>query len=131
MKCVIVSPEKTVLDVETDFVVLPLSDGECGILAGHSPLIARLGAGDLRIQNKNDKTVYYVEGGFVEVLDDTVAVLTMNALPIAELNVEDVEEQLNEAMELPSNTPEATEYRTQVIADHTAKLRTAKKYAKV
>ena len=39
---VVVTPEKTVIDKQIEFVALPLHDGEIGIAAKHSPMIGRL-----------------------------------------------------------------------------------------
>ncbi len=50
LHCIVVTPEQTVLDEPADFVALPLFDGEIGIAPGHSPMIGRLGYGEMRIQ---------------------------------------------------------------------------------
>jgi F-type H+-transporting ATPase subunit epsilon len=78
---VVVTPEKTLLDEAADFVALPLYDGELGVLPGRSPLIGRLGYGELR--TKADDTIhrYYVDGGFAQIRDDVVTILTNRALP--------------------------------------------------
>ena len=107
MKCLVVTPEKTVLDLQATSVVMPLFDGDYGVMPGHTPVIARLGAGELRVHGTDGKlTQFYVEGGFVEVLDDVVALLTMHAVPASQLNLARAEEQLKTALERPSNTPE-------------------------
>ena len=49
LQCIVVTPETTVLDELVDFVALPLFDGEIGIAPGHSPMIGRLGYGELRL----------------------------------------------------------------------------------
>ena len=67
LQCVVVTPEETVLDARAEFVALPLYDGEIGIAPGHSPLIGRLGYGEMRIQSGGGTTSYYVDGGFVQV----------------------------------------------------------------
>ena len=46
---IVVTPEATVLDEQVDFVALPLYDGEIGIAPGRSPMIGRLGYGELRL----------------------------------------------------------------------------------
>jgi len=71
---VVVTPEATALDTRADFVTLPLYLGECGIAPQHSPLIDRLGFGELRIRSGGDQLRYYVEGGFVQVADDILSV---------------------------------------------------------
>src|SRR3954453_19481850 len=48
LQCVVVTPEKTLLDETVDFVALPLFDGELGVLPGRSPLLGRLGYGGVR-----------------------------------------------------------------------------------
>ncbi|MDR0703640.1 MAG: ATP synthase F1 subunit epsilon [Planctomycetaceae bacterium] len=130
MKCLVVTPEKTVLEISATFVVLPLIDGEYGVLPGHTPLVARLGAGELRITGTdNQLTIYYVEGGFVEILDNTVALLSMHALPAKDLDVARAEEQLTNAIARPSNTPELAKIRAEKLYSRRARLRIAKKIA--
>lgn len=130
MKCLVVSPEKTVLEIEATFVALPLIDGEYGIMAGHSPVVARIGAGELRITGVDGQTTrYFVEGGFAEVLDDVVALLTMAAIPEEELSVERAEKQLQDALERPSNTPELAKLKAERVNSRRARLHMAKKVA--
>src|SRR4051812_46994959 len=86
LQCLVVTPEKTLLDETVDFVALPLYDGELGILPGRSPLIGRLGYGELR--TRIDQTIhrYFVDGGFAQVRDDVVTVLTNRALPADQID---------------------------------------------
>jgi F-type H+-transporting ATPase subunit epsilon len=81
LECVVVTPERTVLDELVDFVALTLYDGELGILPGRSPLIGRLGYGELRTRNLGETRRYFVDGGFAQVRDDVVTVLTNRAIP--------------------------------------------------
>ena len=98
LKCVVVTPEKAVLDATVDFVAVPMLDGELGILPGRQPLIGRLGYGELRtVQGKITKR-YYVDGGFVQVRDDVVTLLTSKAIPAEELNAPAAEAALQEAL---------------------------------
>ena len=128
MKCLVVTPEKTALEMEATSVVLPLSDGEFGIMAGHTPMIARIGAGELRVKPpQGNSESYYVEGGFVEVLDDVIALLTMHAVPVAELDVAHEEEEFAEALNRPGDTPEFALIREERLYSRRARLRVAKK----
>ena len=90
VRCVIVTPEATVLDTQARFVALPLFDGQRGIGHGHAPFIGRLGAGEVRItgeQGAGDGVRRtFVEGGFVEVGHDIVTVITQRALPAEKLD---------------------------------------------
>ncbi len=79
VRCVVVTPERTLLDQLVEFVALPLYDGELGVLPGRSPLIGRLGYGELRTKQHGTTKRYFVDGGFAQVRDDVVTVLTDRA----------------------------------------------------
>ena len=72
----IVSPEKALFEGEVSFVVVPAFDGELGILAGHAPLMALLSDGVLRIETAAGTQRFRVKGGFVQVVDNKVSVLS-------------------------------------------------------
>ena len=128
MNCLVVTPERTALDMEAASVILPLYDGEFGVMEGHTPMIARIGAGELRVKSPQGHTVhYYVEGGFVEVLGDTVALLTMHAQPAAELDAVHAEQQLADTLKRPASTPELAQLREERLVSRRARLRVAKK----
>jgi len=95
LQCVVVTPERELLDQAADFVVLPMSDGELGVLPGRAPLIGRLGAGELRITTNNQTQRYYVDGGFAQVRANVVTVLTDRALRPQEINVSAAERVLS------------------------------------
>ncbi len=78
---VVVTPEKAVLDEAADMVVLPMFDGEFGVLPGRAPVIGRLGAGELRLKSGAATRRFFVEAGFVQIRADTVTVLTAKAVP--------------------------------------------------
>ncbi|MBY0228508.1 MAG: F0F1 ATP synthase subunit epsilon, partial [Gemmataceae bacterium] len=50
LHCVVVTPERALIDTRADFVAIPMYDGEVGVLPGRAPLIGRLGTGELRIR---------------------------------------------------------------------------------
>lgn len=80
LTCVVVTPERAVLDEKVEFVSLPMFDGELGVLPGRAPLIGRLGCGELRLQQRGQVRRYFVEGGFAQVRADVVTVLTPKAV---------------------------------------------------
>lgn len=86
IQCMVVTPEKSLLDDLVDFVALPLYDGELGVLPGRTPLIGRLGYGELRTNKGDHVERYFVDGGFAQVRDDVVTVLTHRAIPVSELD---------------------------------------------
>lgn len=86
LRCVVVTPEKSVVDVVTDQVVVPLIDGELGVLPGRLALVGRLGAGELRLGFGEKATRYYIDGGFVQVRDNVVTLLTTTAIEPGKLD---------------------------------------------
>lgn len=97
LQCVVVTPERTLFDQLVDFVVLPLYDGELGILPGRSPLIGRLGYGELRTKADGATQHYFIDGGFAEVRDNIVTVLTNRAVPAAKLDTAAAARELEQA----------------------------------
>ena len=80
LKVVVVTPEKAVLDEGADMVVLPMFDGERGVQSGHSAFVGQLGPGPLRLMSGGVAKKYYVDGGFVQVANNVVNVLTGKAV---------------------------------------------------
>lgn len=76
---VVISPEQTIFEGEAESVVAPAWDGELGILRGHAPLMALLGKGDLRVRSGGSTERFRVEGGFLQVVDNVVTVLSERA----------------------------------------------------
>jgi len=105
VQCVIVTPERAVLDESVDFVALPMYDGELGVLPGRSPLIGRLGFGELRTRRATATRRFYIDGGFAEVRANVVTVLTPRALRAEEINENAATEALERAKGL-ARTPE-------------------------
>lgn len=122
LNCVVVTPEHTALEEKADFVALPLYDGEIGILPGHSPMIGRLGYGEMRIQVGGQERRYYIDGGFVQVANDVVSVLTDRAVPAERINEHAAQEQLASALKRPIHTPELMEIRNRLINQARAQL---------
>lgn len=75
----VISPERTLFDGEATQVVAPAYDGEVGILTGHAPMMALLGRGTLRIASGGGERRFTVEGGFLQVVDNQVRVVTERA----------------------------------------------------
>jgi F-type H+-transporting ATPase subunit epsilon len=126
LQVIVVTPEATILEQEAEFVALPLYDGEIGIAPLHSPLIGRLGFGEMRIKTGGKTLHYYIDGGFVQVVDDVVSVLTNKAVPASKLDIAVAQAQLNSAMSKPTNTPELLAIRDRAIAQARAQIHVAK-----
>ena len=72
----VVTPQKLVFRREVDEVTVPGLMGEFGIMPQHTPFLTTLGTGTLRTIRGKDVRKYVISGGFAEVSDDHVIVLT-------------------------------------------------------
>ena len=127
LECVVVTPEATALQEKADFVALPLFDGEIGIGTNHSPLIGRLGFGEMRIKTGGAVRSYYLDGGFVQVADNVVSVLTNRAIPTDQIDVAAAREQLASAAKRPANSPELLDIRERMMLQARAQIRVGEK----
>lgn len=128
LTCVVVTPEQTALETQAEFVAVPLYDGELGIGIDHAPLIGRLGFGEMRIRAAGGgQSSFYVDGGFVQVADNVVSILTNKAVPAEKVDASVAEKQLAEALKRPNDTEDAIAVRDRMIAQARAAIRVAKK----
>lgn len=74
----VISPERVVFEGEAESVVAPAFDGQVGILTGHAAMVTLLGDGELRIGTSTGHR-FHVEGGFMQVADNQVRVVTERA----------------------------------------------------
>lgn len=127
LKINIVTPETTTLDQEADFVVLPMVDGESGVSANHAPMIGRLGPGELRVKDGSETKRFYVDGGFVQIEDNVVSVLTGSSSAADEIDPAEAKQALEAANELPASNAVEADVRRKSIAQAKAKIRVAEK----
>lgn len=125
LRCIVVTPEETVLETEADFVALPLFDGELGVGKDHSPLIGRLGYGELRLRTGKSTTRYYVDGGFVQVADNVISVLTNRAIPASAIDEVNAVEQLAGAMGRKVSGEDELAIRDRIVKQARAQIRVA------
>jgi F-type H+-transporting ATPase subunit epsilon len=102
VRCVVVTPERAVLDEHAEMVILPMIDGELGVLAGRAPIIGRLGAGELRLKSNGNIKRLFVEAGFVQVRSNVVTVLTSRAEEATKITAEMATAAATEAEALPT-----------------------------
>ena len=79
LKISLISPEAVLFEGEAAMVVAPAQDGEVGILERHAPMMTLLGAGTLRLGGGGADRSFNVEGGFLQVVDDVVRIVTEKA----------------------------------------------------
>jgi F-type H+-transporting ATPase subunit epsilon len=125
VQCIVVTPERAVLDETVDFVALPMADGELGVLPGRAALIGRLGYGELRTRQGANVRRFYVDGGFAQVRANVVTVLTPRALKAEDINPDVVAQALQSA-QVPSVIPATWENQRKAQERARAQLRVAR-----
>ena len=97
----LVTPDRVLLDATAEAVELPSRSGYLEALYGHAPLLAELGAGEVRLHGgTSGDQKFFVAWGFVEVLPERVTILAETALHPNEINVADAKQELAEAEKL-------------------------------
>lgn len=100
----LVSPEKVLMSVQADMVVVPGSEGDFGVLAGHAPLMSLIRPGIIEVhQAGHDPKQIFITGGFAEVSLKDITILAEEALPIEELERPMLEKRLKLAEKSRSN----------------------------
>lgn len=96
----LVSPEKLLLSENVDMVVVPGTEGDFGVLAGHIPLISTIRPGVIAIHNGGTVTKrLFVAGGFAEVTPDRCTVLADQAEAVEAINPAEAEQQVKNLTE--------------------------------
>jgi F-type H+-transporting ATPase subunit epsilon len=94
----LVTPDRVLVDGTAQAVELPSRSGYLEALYGAAPLLAELGAGEVRLHggNTGDQR-FFVAWGFVEVLPERVTILAETALHPEEIDVAEAQEELTTA----------------------------------
>jgi F-type H+-transporting ATPase subunit epsilon len=79
MHVTLIAPDRSLFDGEASSVVAPAYDGLVGILPGHAPFLTLLGTGPLAITQGGSSSRFTVDGGFLQVVGDTVRVVAERA----------------------------------------------------
>ena len=84
----ILTPARELLDKEVDMVSFKSTEGELGILPGHSPLTCVLSYSVMRIKNGSEMLYASVMSGFAEIMDNCITILSDAAEWPDEIDVE-------------------------------------------
>jgi F-type H+-transporting ATPase subunit epsilon len=97
----LVTPDRVLLDATADAVELPSMSGYIEALYGHAPLLAELGAGEVRLHGgSSGDQKFFVAWGFVEVLPERVTILAETAMHPNEISIAAAKEELTEGEKL-------------------------------
>ena len=97
----LVTSDRILLDATADAVELPSMSGYLEALYGHAPLLAELGAGEVRLHGgTSGDQKFFVAWGFAEVLPERVTILAETAMHPNEINVAEARQELQEGEKL-------------------------------
>lgn len=95
----IVTPDKTVLETEADFVSVPGLEGIFGVLPGHIPFLSALAIGSLHYTLNGETHYVCISGGFAEVSNNTVRILADAAEKCEDIDMDRAEKAKERALE--------------------------------
>lgn len=121
----LVSPERLLVSEPVEMVVVPGTEGDFGVLPGHAPLVSTVRPGVIAVFEGNRVVQrIFVAGGFAEVTGERCTVLAEQAMPVADIDRAEVDNEIREAREdLAEAKDEAERARMEArIAADEAKL---------
>ena len=96
----LVSPERVLVSEAVDMVVVPGTEGDFGVLAGHAPVMAALRTGVVEVHDEGGEPHrIFVARGFAEVTSEQCTVLAEDSAPVTELDRAGLEQRLSDARE--------------------------------
>ncbi|AKM82276.1 TPA: ATP synthase F1 subunit epsilon [Candidatus Berkelbacteria bacterium] len=127
----LITPEETIYEGKAHEVLLPTLNGEIGILAGHEPLVTILSPGEIIIRQLAEKgeseEIHLASmGGFVEINNDVVKVLSDSAVRSERIDEIAAEEAKNKAKQKLENAEDDIE-----VAEASAALEKALLHLKI
>jgi len=97
----LVSPERRLRSGDVHMVVVPGSDGDFGVLAGHAPFMSTIRPGAIQVYADAGSVPerIFIDGGFAEVNEAGLTILAEAATPVAEMDAEAIARELADARE--------------------------------
>ena len=123
----LVSPERLLVSGEVTQVVVPGSEGDFAVLAGHAPVLSTMRPGMLEIDDVDKKrTRYFVAGGFAEATPERLTVLAEEAVAEADLDANVLAQSIKNAQEdFDDARDDEARNRAQETLDHLKQIRDA------
>ncbi len=123
-QCTVTTPDRQVFDAPVAFVALPAHDGEIGLLPNRAALVCKLGIGILRLETREGRLErVFVDGGFAQMLDNHLVVLTQHACRPDEIDAAAERTALEQARNTRAVDLRAQEDRRRTIDRATARLK--------
>jgi F-type H+-transporting ATPase subunit epsilon len=103
----LVSPERMLFSGDVDSVVVPASEGEMTVLAGHAPAMSSLKPGVVTVsEGKGQTRRLFVRGGFVDINEAGLTILAEHAVALEDLKPEAL------AIDIKNATDDVADART-------------------
>ena len=102
----VVSPEKLIMSKSVDMVTVSGTEGDFGVLPGHMALVSSIRPGLLQIEADKDVEIFFISGGFIEVIEDKVSILATDVISPNDINISECEDKIkkyNENIEASEN----------------------------
>jgi F-type H+-transporting ATPase subunit epsilon len=112
----IVTPEEVIFDDEVDMVSASTPDGEIGILPHHANLMTKITPGELRIKDGNKTQVLATGGGLLQIIDNTVSIITDMAEEASDIDLKAAQEAHDRAQTALKDKSLSAEEHATVVA---------------
>ncbi len=106
----VVTPEQTILEDDVEEVMVTTPDGEIGILPHHANLMSQIITGEMRIKNNGKETVMATGSGLLQMIDNTLSIMTDLAEKAEDIDEKAVEEAKKRAEAALQQTLSDEEY---------------------
>ena len=126
--CSVITPERAVLEADATFVAFPAHDGEVGILRNRAPLLFKMGTGELRVESPEGNHLLFVDGGFAQMVDNRLTLLTEQAKRIEEIDPAAAQRALEQARSLPMVSAAAFAARQRAVKSAEVQLHLVSKH---
>ena len=123
----VLTPSRIVLDTTASSVRIPGVDGSIGVLPRHAPMVAALDAGELLYRHEGKEEHFFVSGGFAQMIDDKLTLLTQEAREPESIDPAAAERALIEASAMPTRTEAEFKQRSRAVARARALTRSVRR----
>jgi F-type H+-transporting ATPase subunit epsilon len=126
----IITPTKVVLSEEVDQLTIPTVNGEISILPNHVDLLTKVSTGEMLIKRNNKNDYFAIMGGFLEISQNKVTVLSDYASLAQDIEIAKVEEAKERAQKAMKERKTEEDFRVAnaELAKSLLQLKVARKH---
>jgi F-type H+-transporting ATPase subunit epsilon len=111
----LVSPARLLKSEPVEMVVVPGSEGDIGVLPGHSSLIASVRPGVIEIHDGGDvRERIFIAGGFCEISPERCTVLAEEAIEVSSIDKATAQKRLEDANSVWQNAGGASKAKADI-----------------